>query len=845
MTRPQTIEDLPPSGAGPPAAGDEPRGLELGAEPLATRPVEAPTAEVRFGLVLYGGVSLAIYIYGVVYEFWRLVQASQGARSNAYAKLLADAQVTAVVDIVSGTSAGGINGILLAKALTAGSDLRTVRSIWTDDANLEDLLRRRSEPEPRSLLRTDRFERLLADGLAAMDRPSAKPSPPLVRAFDLFVSTTRLRPWIRGFPTDLGGAIKTADFRKAFQLKHRVPGYNPADPDLGYSRADFAPDANQALVEIARATSAFPAAFEPRLIERDEQTQHLYRAGEPASSYFSDGGILHNKPFTEAIATIAGRASDVPVERWLVSVEPDPERFAPASTAEPAVDEVVAKAAFGIPRYQSVAADLDRLIELRARARRERGLLAGVDDRIATALATGAATVGEAAAGFAASPTYGAYRAERAYQLSSDFAAAIADAAGLDEPRERTVAEALQAGQQSTAEPGELADFSLPDLSFERRRIYHLLGRVADRRRTLADEPPALRGQVQVLWARFDALGAGLWLALNTGATGAQVAALHGLDGEALGSRALELVPALWQSLRALIPAADDDPAAEACAAIDELIGLGPAERLGNREVYDHYELWDQFVLPCDPALGVPARDDIRLARISPEDATHISKSPANKVAGDALHHFGGFLKREWRENDILWGRLDAAETIVRMLVAGRDFSPEQVDSQIEAVQREVIADELPEALPNYRRYLEATYGVGEEDLGDVPADERARLVVGAADVIRNIFRGLASAHQADQLALAYGWVGRVVGAVLFVLRWPVLAIWGEDSAIRRAMSLVILFIGAWSLVTLVLVLLDVIDATANLWGLIGLGALIYLAWSALLLFFGRRGSAP
>jgi hypothetical protein len=26
------------------------------------------------------------------------------------------------------------------------------------------------------------------------------------------------------------------------------------------------------------------------------------------------------------------------------------------------------------------------------------------------------------------------------------------------------------------------------------------------------------------------------------------------------------------------------------------------------------------------------------------------------------LHHFGAFLKREWREADMVWGRLDGAE---------------------------------------------------------------------------------------------------------------------------------------------------------------------------------------
>ncbi len=73
--------------------------------------------EVRFGLVLYGGVSLAVYINGVTRELSRLV------RGNGLYKLikwLTDSELT--VDIISGTSAGGINGIFLAYALANGRD---------------------------------------------------------------------------------------------------------------------------------------------------------------------------------------------------------------------------------------------------------------------------------------------------------------------------------------------------------------------------------------------------------------------------------------------------------------------------------------------------------------------------------------------------------------------------------------------------------------------------------------------------------------------------------------------------------------------------------------------------
>src|SRR5262245_629696 len=139
---------------GAPAAGSE------------TYPLFKPTQEVRFAIVMYGGVSLAIYMNGVAQELLHLVRATaperpvhtmkdalakedsderrlevrallcdderspQGVRSSekVYRKLgkllsLAGVDERAgggpairtrfVVDVISGTSAGGINGIFL------------------------------------------------------------------------------------------------------------------------------------------------------------------------------------------------------------------------------------------------------------------------------------------------------------------------------------------------------------------------------------------------------------------------------------------------------------------------------------------------------------------------------------------------------------------------------------------------------------------------------------------------------------------------------------------------------------------------------------------------------------
>ena len=72
-----------------------------------------PAEEVRFGVVLNGGVSLAVWMGGVALELDRLVKAP--ARTDEpYAALLRSTGCTARVDVISGTSAGGVNGAALA-----------------------------------------------------------------------------------------------------------------------------------------------------------------------------------------------------------------------------------------------------------------------------------------------------------------------------------------------------------------------------------------------------------------------------------------------------------------------------------------------------------------------------------------------------------------------------------------------------------------------------------------------------------------------------------------------------------------------------------------------------------
>ena len=77
---------------------------------------DVPREEVRFGVVLNGGVSLAVWMGGTVTELDRLAKADPDRPDSPYALMLRLAGCVARVDVIAGTSAGGINGAALALA---------------------------------------------------------------------------------------------------------------------------------------------------------------------------------------------------------------------------------------------------------------------------------------------------------------------------------------------------------------------------------------------------------------------------------------------------------------------------------------------------------------------------------------------------------------------------------------------------------------------------------------------------------------------------------------------------------------------------------------------------------
>jgi patatin-related protein len=126
--------------------------------------------ELRIALVCFGGISLAVYMYGISKEVLKLVRASsalhaiadRARRANAsffdafdrsdpeydteeiYFELLREIgqkiELRVIVDVIAGASAGGINGAMLARALCHDLPMGALRDLWLNNADVTVLL---------------------------------------------------------------------------------------------------------------------------------------------------------------------------------------------------------------------------------------------------------------------------------------------------------------------------------------------------------------------------------------------------------------------------------------------------------------------------------------------------------------------------------------------------------------------------------------------------------------------------------------------------------------------------------------------------------------------------------
>ena len=392
------------------AIGQSPQAPPAAA-PVPEAPRHANTIELRLALVCYGGVSLAIYMHGVTKEIQKLV-----AASKAYAKDQADCpweprdteyaywhalqrrerdvekgedgvRVRVVVDVIAGTSAGGINGIILAKALAHDLPQDALRDVWLDRGDINKLMKWRYVPtlplkavawllesgvrgfRLQPPLSGDRMFRWIHEALDTMDEDGGGGSlMPDDHALELYVTLTDFSGYYRGVPMDNPKNVKDRRHRHVL-----VFSYTDGTDRLSG-------DWNPALAFAARATSSFPGAFPPihigsieknapgwgGLQQFEDACWSIYPLSreELDKRHFVDGGVLDNFPFRHAIDAIRQRPASLEVDRKLVYIEPHPApKKEPPTGKAPRLFATVGAGLSALPRHEPI---LDDLLALRA-----------------------------------------------------------------------------------------------------------------------------------------------------------------------------------------------------------------------------------------------------------------------------------------------------------------------------------------------------------------------------------------------------------------------------------------------------------------------------------------------
>ncbi len=306
--------------------------------------------DMRLAVVMNGGVSLAVWIGGVTAELNRF----QTPTPEGYSELLAFVATQVQADVISGTSAGGINGAFLAAARAYGSDLGPLRDLWIHKGALEELLHRTGDKEPQSLLRGEYFLAELEKAFRLLTRGT--PTDPSATPIDLTLTSTLLRGVPNTLVDDFGTPIYDSNHRAFFRFRRDQDG---DDFDNSNIAAQLAVG--------SRCTASFPIAFEPQFAECIKGTHTSNITSFPSGRYLVDGGLLDNKPLDHAINGVRQQRAQGEFRRVLCYVVPSPEMAVtddPDSKDIPPTALSVGIASLGgIPLAQSISGQIQQIAD--------------------------------------------------------------------------------------------------------------------------------------------------------------------------------------------------------------------------------------------------------------------------------------------------------------------------------------------------------------------------------------------------------------------------------------------------------------------------------------------------
>ncbi len=637
-----------------------------------------------------GGVSLAVWMGGVSAEIDRLrlagrSDAGDDAVLGLWTQLVNALNIRVTVDVVAGTSAGGLNGAALATSIARGTRLPDLRGTWLDVASISRLAGDEDQAagDRPSVLNGEMFAVAIHDVFGGVaGPPRAVPEVAGLtdasvgalaaalaqeveapRAVVLYTTATSLRGRATTYADETGVRFGQLEYRIVCTFRRDLRGHD-----------EFAgAEASDRLSRAARASASFPVAFQPTFFRAAAAAGDAGPATEgpgmaaistlgDQSRWVIDGGVLDNEPFGPVLDEISQRPVDADVDRVIAYVVPEGGLVETSADAFDLKQGMIGPtmAALSLPREVNLANQLDRLrqMERDTRARRD-------DDR---------ELFDRAAAGGLANAAKELLDQYRAWRL----AAAVWEARTLGAETRDEAVQMLSAPAEM-AEPGTsgardwlptAADLGLGERwrwgASAAERVLRLAMSLA---RGAAREHPGdaavSRGLVALSAAVWelqgirrtanDALAAKIAAAGGAAMDDRQVLAV--LDAHYASPEAREAEQAILGALRFALErvpeAADPDPFAVAALTVEVVrraaAGTDPYSPTPRFRFY-------RFGANC----GSPLVDG--------------GKPPPNKLLGLRVGHFGGFLDRSWRAYDWAWGRMDGVTQLVGMVVNARSL---------------------------------------------------------------------------------------------------------------------------------------------------------------------------
>ncbi len=716
--------------------------------------------ELRIAPVMTGGTSLAVWMGGVTAELYRVVNCRDDdpGEHDPYRQLLDLTATDALVDVVTGTSAGGLNGVLLSAAWSMRvptADVVGLRDLWMRLGSLPALLRSPNERHPPSLLKGDEYFwpqlTKVLKSLAHAKRSDDTTPGRGRRETDLAVTVTTLE----GDPTS-----RFDDFERRLNETRQAHR-------LLFDERDFADPTDKRWAErvalAARTSASIPGVFEPSYLPIGESTSgrpafRADRATFGVSRWAVDGGVTVNLPLGEALERIYRKPAQTEVRRVALFVNPTPAGLPERVVADPLDDlptlvEVVG-ASVNAPRNESIAADVD---DMRARNRRvERS----VDARQALAqlVAIGSSSSSRLSLRQMAEGMFGRFREVRASGSVLHTLDRARETVRLDQTFvdlraiEGVLREATDVWIPRQLDPvtppwpwgispveylaGVLLDLigrtlRLPLFATEREwaalvtakeAAFVQLGVLDDLRRTddsyWAHRLSLLDGATPnlVKWAyeSYEQWPFTPGGAYPDPATAQQSAKQRLWDSAvALATVAVDVMPAIARVLDEL------DQEGRLAPEVDEdrrqlratLALLTPAAGTSPAAVLD--EVLALHVVLTALGQAESRQQIVELMEVSwnAENLVDPARQPDDKLAGPEFGRLGAFLKPSWRANDWMWGRLDGAYQLVLLLLDPARLRQLDLDSDdvraLPGLERVGGVDGPPDDIDEELLYLE------------------------------------------------------------------------------------------------------------------------------------------